>query len=108
MKTEMNALDFGVADCIARVRMRDQDAARSLVEHLYPFVISIVRRRLPRGAAEEDLVQETFLKMFDKLDQYRGEVSLKHWVSRIAARLKPNGRRMFWDGFLEHLVSPIP
>jgi RNA polymerase sigma-70 factor (ECF subfamily) len=77
-------LDFDVADCLARVQMRDQDAARCLVEYLYPFVIRIVRPKLPRGAAEEDLAQEIFLKMFEKLDQYRGEVPLQHWVSRIA------------------------
>jgi RNA polymerase sigma-70 factor (ECF subfamily) len=80
----MNDLHLDVADCVARVRMRDQDAARLLVKYLYPFVTSIVRRRLPRGAAEEDLVQEIFLKVFEKLDQYRGVVPLNHWVSRIA------------------------
>lgn len=77
-------LDFDAAECLARVRMQDQDAARSLVEYLYPTVVSIVRRNLPRRAAEEDLAQEIFLKMFEKLDQYRGEVPLIHWVSRIA------------------------
>src|SRR5215469_4086573 len=85
--------DFDLADCVARVRLEDQDAARSLVEYLYPFVISIVRRKLPRRAAEEDLVQEIFLKMFEKLHQYRGEVPLHHWVSRIAANHSLNAIR---------------
>jgi RNA polymerase sigma-70 factor (ECF subfamily) len=80
----MNDLDFDVADCVTRVRMQDQDAARSLVEYLHPIVIGIVRRKLPRRGAEEDMVQDIFLKMFEKLDQYRGEVPLSHWVSRIA------------------------
>jgi len=80
----MRTVDFDIDDCVARVRRRDQDAARSLVEYLYPVVIGIVRRKLPRGAAEEDLVQEIFLKVFEKLEQYRGEVPLIHWVSRIA------------------------
>src|SRR5882724_5273948 len=80
----MKDLDFDVADCLARVRMQDQDAARSLVEYLYPTVISIVRGNLARRAAEEDLAQEIFLKMFEKLDQYKGEVPFNHWVSRIA------------------------
>jgi len=66
------------------VRKQDQDAARSLVEFLYPAVIRIVRANLPRRAAEEDLAQEIFVKMFAKLDQYEGEVPLEHWVSRIA------------------------
>jgi len=79
-----NDLDLDVADCLARVRKQDQDAARGLVEYLYPTVIRIVRRNLPRRAAEEDLAQDIFLKMFDKLDQFQGEVPLEHWVSRIA------------------------
>ncbi len=77
-------LDLDVADCLARARKQDQDAARSLVDHLYPTVIRIVRGYLPRRAAEEDLAQEIFVKMFEKLDQFQGEVPLKHWVSRIA------------------------
>jgi RNA polymerase sigma-70 factor, ECF subfamily len=77
-------LDLDVAECLARVRKQDQDAARSLVEFLYPTVIRIVRGNLPRRAAEEDLAQDVFVKMFDKLDQFQGEVPLVHWVSRIA------------------------
>jgi len=79
-----NDLDLDVADCLARVRRQDQDAARSLVEYLYPAVIRIVRANLPRRAAEEDLAQDIFVKMFEKLDQFQGEVPLEHWVSRIA------------------------
>ncbi|MGH7970829.1 MAG: RNA polymerase sigma factor, partial [Limisphaerales bacterium] len=79
-----NDLDLDVADCLARVREQDQDAARLLVEYLYPMVIRIVRANLPRRAAEEDMAQDVFLKMFEKLDQFRGEVPLEHWVSRIA------------------------
>jgi RNA polymerase sigma-70 factor (ECF subfamily) len=77
-------LDLDVADCLARVRGQDQDAARSLVERLYPAVIRIVRANLPRRAAEEDLAQDIFVKMFEKLEQFQGEVPLEHWVSRIA------------------------
>jgi RNA polymerase sigma factor (sigma-70 family) len=79
-----NDLDLDVAECLARVRKQDQDAARSLVEYLYPTVIRIIRANLPRRAAEEDLAQDVFVKMFEKLDQFQGEVPLVHWVSRIA------------------------
>lgn len=81
---DRNDLDLNVAECLARVRQQDQEAARSLVEYLYPTVIRIVRANLPRRAAEEDLAQDIFVKMFDKLDQFKGEVPLEHWVSRIA------------------------
>src|SRR5665213_1729292 len=75
---------FDLASCLERVRRRDQDAARQLVEHLYPLVIRIVRSHLPRRVAEEDLAQEVFLKMFTRLEQYQGAVPFPHWVSRIA------------------------
>ena len=77
-------LPFDLAGCLDRVRRRDQVAARELVEHLYPNVIRIVRGHLPRRVAEEDLSQEIFLKMFTRLEQYRGAVPFTHWVSRIA------------------------
>ena len=63
-----------LAGCLARVRQRDQAAARELVEHLHPLVVRIVRSHLPRRVAEEDLTQEIFLKMFTRLEQYQGAV----------------------------------
>jgi len=51
---------------------------------LYPLVLKLVRAHLPRRAAEEDLVQTVFMKVFAKLDDYAGAVPLEHWVSRIA------------------------
>ncbi|HEY5552991.1 MAG TPA: sigma-70 family RNA polymerase sigma factor [Opitutaceae bacterium] len=69
---------------IASVREGDQGAARRLVDALFPLVLKIVRAHLPRRTAEEDLAQEVFLKMFTRLDQYRGLMPFPHWVSRIA------------------------
>lgn len=70
--------------CIARVRKGDDEAARELLQHLYPLVLSIVRGHLPRRTGEEDLAQTIFMKVFAKLDQFSGTVPLEHWVSRIA------------------------
>jgi RNA polymerase sigma factor (sigma-70 family) len=70
-------------DLVAGVRRGDDSAARALVEALYPTVIRIIRSHLPARTDEEDLAQEVFMKMFAKLDQFRGEQPLSHWVSRI-------------------------
>lgn len=77
---------FDVAACLARVRRHDDDAARALVGHLFPLVMKIVRSHLPTRAAEEDLAQEVFIKMFQRLEQYaaRDAVPFEHWVSRLA------------------------
>lgn len=73
-----------LAPLLARVREHDEAASRALVERLYPLVARVVRANLPRRDEPEDLMQEVFLKMFSKLDQFRGEVPFEHWVSRIA------------------------
>lgn len=90
-----------VAACLARVRRRDEAAARELVAHLHPLVMKIVRSHLPRRMDEEDLAQEVFLKIFANLSQYRGAVPLEHWVSRVAVttcldKLRAQKRRPEW------------
>lgn len=76
--------DGMIAGWITRVGTGDQAAARALVEFLEPIVLRIVRTRRPRRVAEEDLTQEVFMKMFARLDQYKGDAPFTHWVSRIA------------------------
>lgn len=76
--------DPDVAALLAAALRDDDDAARALVRHLYPLVAKLVRSHRPRRAAEEDLCQMIFIKMFQKLPQFSGAVPLEHWVSRIA------------------------
>ena len=80
----MSEPGLDLAACVERVRQRDEDAARLLLEHLYPLVLKLVRAHLPKRSAEEDLVQMVFVKVFAKIDQFNGAVPLEHWVSRIA------------------------
>ena len=80
----MDEASLDLPECLRRVREQDPDAARQLVEHLYPQVMRIIATRLPRRESQEDLAQDIFLKMFTKLEQYKGDVPFEHWVSRIA------------------------
>jgi RNA polymerase sigma factor (sigma-70 family) len=75
---------FDVPACLEGVRRGNQAACRALVDHLQPLVLRIVRAHLPRRTAEEDLAQEVFIKMFQRLHQYEGRVPFPNWVSRIA------------------------
>jgi RNA polymerase sigma factor (sigma-70 family) len=76
--------DPDVPALVAAALRDDDEAARALVRHLYPFVARLVRGHRPRRMAEEDLCQMIFIKMFQNLDRYSGAVPLEHWVSRIA------------------------
>lgn len=82
-------------------RAGDQAACKDLVGNLFPMVAAIVHRHLPRRDQPEDLIQEVFIKMFQRLDQYRGDKPLAHWVSRIAVttcidHLRAQRRRPEW------------
>jgi RNA polymerase sigma-70 factor (ECF subfamily) len=76
--------DFDASALVKAALEHDDEAARALVRHLYPTVVKIVRAHRPRRTAEEDLCQMIFIKVFQKLSQFSGNVPLEHWVSRIA------------------------
>ncbi|MES2697331.1 MAG: sigma-70 family RNA polymerase sigma factor [Verrucomicrobiota bacterium] len=63
---------------------RDEGAARELMAALYPRVTQIVRGHLPFRMAEEDLVQEVFVKVFQNLHRYDARRPLENWLSRLA------------------------
>jgi len=73
---------------VERARSGDEAAATALVDVLYPLVWRIARARRPMRMAEEDLAQDVFKKVFERLDHYspRGGIPFSHWVARIATR----------------------
>ncbi len=76
--------DPDLAALAAAALQHDDEAARELVRQLYPFVLKLVRAHRPQRAAEEDLCQMIFIKMFQNLPQFSGTVPLEHWLARIA------------------------
>jgi len=52
-----------------------------------------------------DAVQETFLKAYLALDQFRGESSEKTWLMRIAVNVCHSMRRSGWLRFIDRRVD---
>ncbi len=78
-------MDDSDASALVKAALQnDDEAARALVRRLYPLVARIVRAHRPRRTPEEDLCQMIFIKVFQKLSQFSGNVPLEHWVSRVA------------------------
>lgn len=73
-----------LAECLRRWRAGDENGAEDLIRELYPLINRIVYHHLPRRDSAEDLTQEILMKLFSKLDQYKGDAPLTHWVSRLA------------------------
>ena len=60
--------------------------AEPLVAKYQPRVFAAARRYARREDEVEDIVQEVFLKAFQKLRSYRGDAPFEHWLMRLAVR----------------------
>ncbi|MBL9082079.1 MAG: RNA polymerase sigma factor [Planctomycetales bacterium] len=75
---------FDAADCVARILAGDDGAFRRLLDQTYPLVARIVGSHLSLAHDRAACEQETYLRAFQRLDQYRGDAPLEHWLARIA------------------------
>ncbi|MBC8002640.1 MAG: sigma-70 family RNA polymerase sigma factor [Opitutaceae bacterium] len=74
------------AELIAVVLKGDSSAFETLITRYQPRVFATARRYARRESEVEDIVQEVFLKAFQKLGSFRGEAPFEHWLMRLAVR----------------------
>jgi len=77
------------------LRAGREDAYETLILRYEHPVFSIVSRVMDDPEDAADVTQEVFLKIFRKLDAFRGDSSLKTWIYRIAVNEAHNHRRWF-------------
>jgi RNA polymerase sigma-70 factor (ECF subfamily) len=71
----------------AWVERGDEEAARELMQRLHPLVAGIARRHLPFFPDVEDVVQETWTRVFTHLPRWTPGRPLEAWVARIAVNV---------------------
>jgi RNA polymerase sigma-70 factor (ECF subfamily) len=74
------------AELIAAVLRGDRASFEPLVARYSPRVFATARRYARRESEVEDIVQEVWLKAFDKLKSFRGEAPFEHWLMRMTVR----------------------
>jgi RNA polymerase sigma-70 factor (ECF subfamily) len=74
------------AEIIAAVLNGDSASFEPLVQKYSPRVFATARRYARRDSEVEDIVQEVWLKAFDKLKSFRGEAPFEHWLMRMTVR----------------------
>lgn len=74
------------AELIAAVLKGDPASFEPLVERYSPRVFATARRYARRESEVEDIVQEVWLKAYQKLSGFRGEAPFEHWLMRLAVR----------------------
>src|SRR2546422_695494 len=74
------------AELIAAVLKGDTASFEFLVKKYQPRIFATARRYARRESEVEDIVQEVFMKAFQKLGSYRAEAPFEHWLMRLAVR----------------------
>ncbi len=69
---------------LAACRRGEAAAQERLYHHLAYGLHGVCRRYCPSAADAEDALQNTFVKLFTRLDQYRGQGPFEAWARRIA------------------------
>lgn len=74
------------AELIAAVLRGNAASFEPLVQKYSPRVFATARRYARREDEIADIVQEVWLKAFQKLASFRGEAPFEHWLMRMAVR----------------------
>jgi RNA polymerase sigma-70 factor, ECF subfamily len=72
------------AELIAAVLKGDTASFEPLVRKYSPRLFATARRYARRENEVEDIVQEVWLKAFQKLGTFRAEAPFEHWLMRLA------------------------
>ena len=71
------------AELVARIRARDADAFRTVMQRYNQRLYRVARGILRNDGEAEDAVQEAYVRAFSHLADFRGESSLATWLTRI-------------------------
>ena len=68
---------------IERCKTQDRDSQRLLYKHHYGYAMSICLRYSRTREEAREILNDGFMKVFSKIDQYNPETSFLGWIRRI-------------------------
>jgi RNA polymerase sigma-70 factor, ECF subfamily len=71
-------------DLVTLARKHDESAVRALVKRHNRRLFRVARGVVRDDNEAEDIVQETYVRAFTKLDGFRGDSAFSTWLTRIA------------------------
>jgi|SRR5579883_2894580 RNA polymerase sigma-70 factor (ECF subfamily) len=71
-------------DLVLRARHRDEDALRAIIRQNNRRLFRLVRSIVRDDSEAEEVVQESYVRAFTKLAEFRGDARLTTWLTRIA------------------------
>ena len=79
-------LDPEESQLIQRINDGETACFETLIEKYQPRIFATARKYARRESEIEDIVQEVFIKAFQKLHTFRAEAPFEHWLMRLAVR----------------------
>lgn len=100
-------------ELISRCGANDRKAQRLLYDRFAPLLMAVCRRYVGASQAE-DVMQDSFVRVFQYLAQYRNEGSFEGWIRRVCVntciRHLEKAKRLnvdyYGDGIPEHGIEP--
>ena len=83
-------------ELVEQVRLGDTAAFGELVERHRGAVYRAALAALGNDADAEDVAQEALVLSFKRIDQFRGDASVRTWMVSIAWRVALSRRRRLW------------
>lgn len=97
-------LDKQLDESLVRAAQRGDRKAHEVIYRTFSGpVFTLARRMLRDPEAAEEVLQDTFLEILRKLDQYRFEAPLGGWIRRIAVNKSLMVMRSYWHRFREQI-----
>ncbi len=103
----------GDARLVEEARGGDRDAFGELVVRYEQRLIRVILRFVHDNELARDLAQETFLRVYERLDQFDPSRRFGPWMFRIGVNLtldylRKRKRRIHWSLFSEHAGDKPP
>lgn len=83
----------GEAALLARARAGDAAAFEAIIRRNNRLLFRAARSVVADDDTAQDIVQETYLRLFTQLGTFRGEAALGTWLTRVALNLAISTRR---------------
>ncbi len=102
-------------ELLSAIRSGDRSALHRLYNRYSGYAMAIGLRYIPQREEVRDVIQDSFVKILTSINnfEYRGEGSLKSWVSRIVANkavdyLRQHERFMFVNNIPDEVDEESP
>ena len=79
----MKAGDFDIVEVVAKCKKNDRKSQYIIYDRYYGKMMGVALRYFRNQDIACDIVQESFIKAFSKIEQFKGGTNFEGWLKRI-------------------------